>query len=88
LAILKEQERFISGLNPPQPVFFRSNHASNALALAWNLPRDNCCNCVRRWLDIGHCGRISCAGFDKTMRSKIFSIKGKPGETGLSFAGT
>lgn len=40
LAILTEQERLISGLNPPQPVIFRSNHASNALALAGNLPRD------------------------------------------------
>ena len=40
LAILKEQERLISGLNPPQPVIFRSNHASNALAFAGNLPRD------------------------------------------------
>ncbi len=40
LAILKEQERLISGLNPPQPVIFRSNHASNALALAGNLPKD------------------------------------------------
>jgi len=39
-AILREQERLISGLNPPQPVVFRSNHASNALALAGNLPRD------------------------------------------------
>ncbi len=40
LAILQEQERLISGLNPLQPVIFRSNHASNALALAGNLPRD------------------------------------------------
>jgi tRNA A37 methylthiotransferase MiaB len=40
LAILKEQERLISGLNPPQSVIFRSNHASNALALAGNLPGD------------------------------------------------
>jgi radical SAM superfamily enzyme YgiQ (UPF0313 family) len=40
MAILKEQERLISGLNPPHPVIFRSNHASNALALAGNLPRD------------------------------------------------
>jgi coproporphyrinogen III oxidase-like Fe-S oxidoreductase len=40
LAILKEQQRLISGLNPPQPVIFRSNHASNALALAGNLPKD------------------------------------------------
>lgn len=40
LAILKEQERLISGLNPPQPLVFRSNHASNALALAGTLPKD------------------------------------------------
>jgi coproporphyrinogen III oxidase-like Fe-S oxidoreductase len=40
LALLKEQERLISGLNPPQPVIFRSNHASNALALVGNLPKD------------------------------------------------
>ena len=40
LAILSEQERLISGLNPPQNIVFRSNHASNALALAGNLPRD------------------------------------------------
>jgi len=39
-AILREQERLLSGLNPPQPIVFRSNHASNALALAGNLPRD------------------------------------------------
>lgn len=40
LAILGEQKKLISGLNPPQPTIFRSNHASNALALAGNLPRD------------------------------------------------
>ncbi len=40
LAILKEQERLIRGLNPLQPVIFRSNHASNALALAGSLPKD------------------------------------------------
>lgn len=39
-AILSEQMRLISGLNPPKPLIFRSNHASNALALAGNLPRD------------------------------------------------
>jgi coproporphyrinogen III oxidase-like Fe-S oxidoreductase len=39
-AILNEQERLINGLKPPQPVVFRSNHASNALALAGNLPKD------------------------------------------------
>ncbi len=38
--ILDEQVRFISQVNPPKPVIFRSNHASNALALAGNLPRD------------------------------------------------
>jgi len=40
LAILKEQQRLIGGLNPPQPIVFRSNHASNALALEGNMPRD------------------------------------------------
>ncbi|MDQ7057983.1 MAG: radical SAM protein [Ghiorsea sp.] len=39
-AILEEQLRLILGLNPPKPVIFRSNHASNAFALAGNLPKD------------------------------------------------
>jgi len=39
-AILLEQKRLIAGLDPPNPVIFRSNHASNALALAGNLPKD------------------------------------------------
>lgn len=39
-AILLEQQRLIGGLKPPQPIIFRSNHASNALALAGNLPKD------------------------------------------------
>lgn len=38
--MLVELERLIEGLNPPRPVIFRSNHASNALALAGNLPKD------------------------------------------------
>ena len=38
--ILEEQARLIAGLDPPSPIIFRSNHASNALALAGNLPRD------------------------------------------------
>ncbi len=38
--ILAEQERFLQALTPPHPVIFRSNHASNALALAGTLPRD------------------------------------------------
>ncbi|MEJ2116799.1 MAG: radical SAM protein, partial [Alphaproteobacteria bacterium] len=40
MGILLEQERMISLLNPSRPVIFRSNHASNCLALAGNLPRD------------------------------------------------
>jgi len=40
LAILEEQQRLISGLAPPKRVIFRSNHASNALALAGSLPKD------------------------------------------------
>ena len=35
-----EQSRLISQLDPPRPVIFRSNHASNALPLAGTLPRD------------------------------------------------
>jgi len=38
--ILREQARLIEGLIPPESVIFRSNHASNALALAGRLPRD------------------------------------------------
>jgi hypothetical protein len=40
VGILAEQERLISLLNPPRSIIFRSNHASNCLALAGNLPRD------------------------------------------------
>jgi len=40
MAILQELERLLAGLKPPTPVIFRSNHASNALALAGNLPKD------------------------------------------------
>lgn len=40
LALLAEQMRLIERLNPPAPLIFRSNHASNALALAGELPRD------------------------------------------------
>ncbi|QQS55115.1 MAG: radical SAM protein [Candidatus Competibacteraceae bacterium] len=39
-ALLEEQARLIERLDPPAPLTFRSNHASNALALAGILPRD------------------------------------------------
>ncbi|MCW8956779.1 MAG: radical SAM protein [Gammaproteobacteria bacterium] len=38
--ILQELARLINGIQPPKAIIFRSNHASNALALAGNLPRD------------------------------------------------
>ncbi len=38
--ILMEQEHLLAAIDPPRPVIFRSNHASNCLALAGNLPRD------------------------------------------------
>lgn len=38
--ILAEQRLLIDGLSPQRPVIFRSNHASNCLALAGTLPRD------------------------------------------------
>ena len=38
--ILAEQARLLEGLSPAGPVIFRSNHASNCLALAGTLPRD------------------------------------------------
>ena len=38
--ILDEQKRFLELLKPKNRVIFRSNHASNALHLAGNLPRD------------------------------------------------
>ncbi|MDO8606190.1 MAG: radical SAM protein [Phaeospirillum sp.] len=38
--VLVELRRLIERLDPPHPVIFRSNHASNTLALAGNLPRD------------------------------------------------
>ena len=39
-ALLVEQTRLIERLNPSTPLTFRSNHASNALALAGELPKD------------------------------------------------
>nr|VFK30198.1 MAG: Radical SAM superfamily protein [Candidatus Kentron sp. MB] len=38
--ILAEQARLVAGLEPPSPVIFRANHASNALPLKGILPRD------------------------------------------------
>jgi coproporphyrinogen III oxidase-like Fe-S oxidoreductase len=40
LATLKELEHLVAALDPVRPIIFRSNHASNALALAGNLPKD------------------------------------------------
>lgn len=39
-AVLVELRRLVERLDPPSPVIFRSNHASNTLALAGTLPKD------------------------------------------------
>ncbi|MBK5957787.1 radical SAM protein [Rhodoplanes elegans] len=38
--VLEEQEALLAALDPPAPVVFRSNHASNCLPLAGTLPGD------------------------------------------------
>ncbi|OIQ97158.1 coproporphyrinogen III oxidase [mine drainage metagenome] len=38
--VLAEQRALLTALAPPAPVIFRSNHASNCLALAGTLPKD------------------------------------------------
>ncbi|WP_321778840.1 radical SAM protein [Sulfurimonas sp.] len=38
--LLQEQKKFLELLNPTNKIIFRSNHASNALHLAGNLPKD------------------------------------------------
>jgi hypothetical protein len=38
--VLDEQKRFLKLLNPTNKIIFRSNHASNALHLSGNLPKD------------------------------------------------
>ncbi|MDD3028694.1 MAG: radical SAM protein [Alphaproteobacteria bacterium] len=40
LGVLEELHLLLSRLNPPRPVVFRSNHASNCLPLAGTLPQD------------------------------------------------
>ena len=56
-ALLLEQARLIERLNPPAPLTFRSNHASNALALAGELPRDR--EKLLAQLDRARAGRVA-----------------------------
>jgi len=60
--ILAEQELLLSLLDPAKPIIFRSNHASNCLALAGNLPRDR-----ERLL-----GEIAASRSDETMLRPAF----------------
>ncbi len=39
--ILEEQKLLLENIKPLNKIIFRSNHASNALHLAGNLPKDN-----------------------------------------------
>ncbi len=39
--MLEEQQILLAGIDPPRPVIFRSNHASNCVALAGTLPKDS-----------------------------------------------
>ena len=38
--MLRELSRLIEAIDPPAPLIFRSNHASNALPLKGRLPKD------------------------------------------------
>ena len=55
--MLAEQSRLISQLDPPRPVIFRSNHASNALPLAGVLPRDR--DALLATLDAARAGEVA-----------------------------
>jgi coproporphyrinogen III oxidase-like Fe-S oxidoreductase len=54
--MLAEQRRLIAQLDPPTPVIFRSNHASNALPLAGTLPKDR--DALLAALDAAQAGAI------------------------------
>lgn len=55
--VLQELEYLLELLDPPKAVIFRSNHASNALPLAGNLPKDGA-----RLLDQVRAARVGAAG--------------------------
>ena len=55
--MLAEQACLISQLDPPRPVIFRSNHASNALPLAGVLPRDR--DALLATLDAARAGALA-----------------------------
>jgi coproporphyrinogen III oxidase-like Fe-S oxidoreductase len=59
--MLEEQIRLLEQLDPPAPLVFRSNHASNALPLAGTLPQDR--DQLLALLTLAHTGQVGLRPF-------------------------
>jgi radical SAM superfamily enzyme YgiQ (UPF0313 family) len=59
--MLEEQVRLLEQLDPPAPLVFRSNHASNALPLAGTLPQDR--DPLLALLTLAHTGQVGLRPF-------------------------